>query len=418
MSVHRFLLVLMALSAIILALLSTTVGSILWFAARIHAEEGRILVLSDSDLSLYNLDGDSITLSNETSSKGLLYPAPSPDGSRIAYTTITSSGTHLVSHSLQDNSSIELFSMPQTQRLLYMSWSPDGKYISFLTPTRSQDFDVFVIASDGSQPGKIIAQARSGAYFAWTPDSRSLLLHVDGGSFDTGRVELFSVLDEQANTVSDTPGLFQSPAWTADGSQVFYVEQKQFKQSKVQDRSQENILIRARTDGSGSMALAREESSLFFFSRSPINDQIAYIPLQLNEERFGPLMLVDGRNGNKQVISRPHERVVAFFWAPNGEQIAYLTREADTNQNTRHTWHTVRLKDNRISDHVGFTPSSSFIQVLNFFDAYAHTITLWSADSRFITYAANDGVYLLDVNSGATQRIADGQLGMWVQSKP
>jgi|HigsolmetaAR202D_1030399.scaffolds.fasta_scaffold00134_5 Periplasmic component of the Tol biopolymer transport system len=417
MNAHRFLLVLMALSVIIIALISGTVGSLLWFAARLHHEEGQILVLADTDLSLYSLNGRSTLVSQEASSKGLLYPAPSPDGSRIAYTTVNSSGTHLVTYSLKDGRSVELFSIPQSQRLFYMSWSPDGNYISFLTPTNSNDFDVFVIPSDGSQPAKLVAQAKSGAYFAWTPDSRALLLHVDGGLFDSSRVEVFSVLDERANTLSNTPGLFQAPAWTADGSQVFYVEQQQFKQSKALTKTQDNILIRAKTDGSGIMALAREESALFFFSRSPINDQIAYIPLQLDEERFGSLTLVDGRNGNKQVISRPYERVVAFFWAPNGEQIAYLTRESDSDQNTRHTWHTVTLSNNRISDHISFTPSSSFIQVLNFFDAYAHTMTLWSADSRFITYAASDGIYLLDVNSGATQRIADGQLGMWVQDK-
>ncbi len=414
MNSRRLLLMLAALLLVFIILATGAVGALLWLSARSQVGQGQLLVFGDAQLELINRGSEPSVLSKETTSEGFLYPAPSPDGTQVAYITSGAGGTHLFVQSIQSGERKTLFSVPQPLQLLYMNWSPDGRYLAFMTPSGISGLGVFVVPADGSSQPQLVSGAQSAAYFTWTPDSRSLLLHLDGSRFENGRIATFTLGQEKPTIISQEPGFFQSPAWSADGTQLFYVTQPEVTSAQPSFDDIESILTRSTPDGSGSTELVREKGAVIFFARAPRSDEIAYTSLNFQEKRFGPLTLVNGQTGEHRIVSRENDHVVAFFWSPDGEQLAYLTRKDDGNPGSDHTWYLTNSSGNA-RELVSFSPSRSFVGLVSFFDAYAHTFTIWSADSRMLTYASDDGVYTLDATSGATTRISDGELGMWVR---
>jgi TolB protein len=175
-----------------------------------------------------------------------------------------------------------------------------------------------------------------------------------------------------------------------------------------------SVLTRAAPDGSGTTELAREQSAVLSFLRSPTSDQIAYTTFNIVKGEFGPLVLVDGRSGERRVLSAAGEHAVALFWSPDGRELAYLTRDDDRDRSSKHTWHVVDTAGGAPRELARFTPSATFTRMLSFFDTYALSFSLWSPDATHLTYAAADGVYTLDLVSGTPTRIGAGDLALWV----
>jgi hypothetical protein len=95
--------------------------------------------------------------------------------------------------------------------------------------------------------------------------------------------------------------------------------------------------------------------------------------------------------------------------------LAYLTFEPQQGGLPVLTWHVVSSAGGDIHELTSFTPSQAFTGVINFFDAYALSLDLWSPDSRQLVYATDQGVYVVDVNDGSATRRAEGVLGLWAK---
>lgn len=409
---NRRLLVILGVGLTSLALLCAIgTGALLWLFWQRPAEEQLLLVGGDARLRLLDTHENLRVLAEDASADPFRYPVPAPDGQRLAYISADGAGGALHILGLSDGSRRTLYESAANPPL-YLTWSPDGRYLSFLVNVAGGGLHTYVVATDGSGESELISPA-SPSYFAWSPDSSTLLLHQGGSGVEGGRVLTYRP-GETARVVLSDPGFFfRTVSWSLDGSRLLYVAQPPVT-GQMSEEQIESVITRAAPDGSSVEALIREPRALLFFLRAPNHDGIAY--LKLSAEERG-LYLWDGTSATPRRLSRDDDDVTEFFWAPDGRQIAYLTLEPTPSSNpTRNRrWHVVDVASGTLRDFETFTPSTQFEAMLQFFDAYALAFSIWSGDSQRLVYGAADGVFVLDTASGQVSRAGEGTLGMWIR---
>jgi TolB protein len=368
-----------------------------------HAD---VLVLDAAQqLHLLDSSGARTLVADDASNEPFRFPAVSPDGHFIAYISLDSDGFVIRRLDLRNNQKVDLYRSDRHPPL-YLVWSPDSSAISFLS-NRSDGLGTHIVPADGSGEATLIDVTAGTAYFAWHPDSARLLMHTGGSVFQSGQLAGYQRGDAAPEQLRADPGLFQSPAWSRDGSSFFYVAQPPISDAPSLDVI-ESVLTRVDADGNNPQALASEAQVAMFFLRSPQSDQLAYTTAGANG--FGALKMLD-TIGELHTISADGQQVVAFFWSPDGQQIAYLS--VDANSATPLTWHIAASDGSNVREIVSFAPSQAFGGMLTYFDAYAQALDLWSPDSRQIIYAARDGIYRIDATSGTVEAGGDGVFAAW-----
>lgn len=382
-------------------------GALAWLLTRRAGEQRLVVLRDDQTVQLLDASGAPQLLAENALTSGYSFPAPSPDGRQLAFVSRESDNSAIVVLEIASGARRELY-RSQEYTPIDLAWSPDGKYLVFLLGAQ---LTAQIVPTDGSQPAHLVAEG-SPSFFAWSPDSASLLLHLGGHMTQGGHMAMFQPGQEQARPVLSDPGLFQAPAWSLDGQSFFYVAQPPFENEQPTVQEIKADIMRVSADGKNPVRLAREEQSDLRIIRSPVSDQLAYMVRGV--DGFGPLKLVDGQGGDARTLSRPGERVTAFFWSPDGAQIAYLTHAGEFSVEGERSWHVVETSGGAVRDLGSFTPSLAFVGLQIFFDAYIFSFSPWSPDGRQLAYGASDGVYVLDMASGSAEKRSDGTLAMWV----
>ncbi|HMQ32622.1 MAG TPA: hypothetical protein PKD53_17960 [Chloroflexaceae bacterium] len=411
MTTRRALLILIGLLTAFIAVAGAGVAGLAYWRFALRPADQSLLVVG-GDRSLTLLDGGAgRTVADDVSPELFHYPSTAPDGERIVYISRSAEGTALNALHLGTGERVELYRSSEHPPL-YATWAPDGRHVSFLSNRRGGGLGVHIVPADGSAEAALLGTTLGSSYFAWRPDGGALLLHTGGGAGSLGQVATYAPGRAAPLSTLDDPGFFQAPAWSQDGRDFFYVAQPAVEGSLTPDRI-ESVLTRVGADGSAPRAVAREQGAAILFSRAPRSDHLAYVTVGPNG--FGALKVVNGAGGEPVTLSRPDEAVPAFFWSPDGEHIAYLTFERGAGGAPQFTWHLVGRAGGEVRDLASFTPSQAFAAMVGFFDAYAMALELWSPDGKLIVYGSDDGVYALDVATGAPTRRADGVLGLWVR---
>jgi len=289
-----------------------------------------------------------------------------------------------------------------------LAWSPDGKYIVFLAGSQ---LAAQIVPADGSLPAHLIA-AGAPSFFAWSPDSGTLLLHLGGHTVQGGHVVAYRPGEAQSRPLLNDPGFFQAPAWALDGQHIFYVAQPPIANAEPTIDDIKSDIVRVSAEGKQPTMLVREEKSDLRIIRAPNSDQIAYSIRGV--AGFGPLKLIDGAGGPARLLSREEDHVTAFFWSPDGTRIAYLTYADAYEPAGQRAWHIVDTDSGAIRDLATFTPSAAFVGLQAFFDAYTFSFSPWSPDGTQLAYGADDGVYIIDTVSGSAAKQTEGVLAMWL----
>lgn len=383
-------------------------GVLAWLVLqRAAIEPVRLVVMSGDDkVRLLEESGAERVLADNALTEGFSFPAISPDGRRVAFVTHVGDGAAIVLYDLRSGQRTEVY-RSQANVPFDLAWSPDGKYLVFLLGSA---LTAQIVPSDGSKPAQLIAVG-SPSYFAWSPDSATLLLHLGGHTAQGGQMSTYRPGQEHASPLLADPGLFQAPAWSIDGSHFFYVAQPPIEGGVSRREDVKSDIVRVSADGKDPVMLAHEEQADLRIIRAPNSDQIAY--LAFGASGFGPLKLVDGAGGAARLLSHEADHVTAFFWSPDGQRIAYLTHDGEFDPRGQRTWHVVEVASGTIRDFATFQPSDAFIGLQVFFDAYTFSFSPWSPEGSRLAYGADDGVYLLDLASGAATKKADGTLAMW-----
>ncbi len=312
---------------------------------------------------------------------------------------------------------------------LYLYWSPNSQHMSFLTQKeRSLSLR---IAQPGKRDSAQELENGSPLYWAWSPDSRTLLMHIGGAQGDTREARV-SLLNWQSNPnpqkLNLGPASFQSPQWSPDGKQVLFA---------VSENAQQDILKVADARGENAKTVV-EYSGRIAFAWSPLGNQIAYIatPRNIPLPTFDRLRLVNADGTRPRELSAEDERALAFFWSPDGKYLAFLVptdspNEPSGKQETARPLNqdaelyfrlrVLEVESGKVRTTVTFTPTGRFISLLPFFDQYARSITFWSPDSQSIVYSARDPnieengtVWTVRVKEGSRpEQIGDGIVAFW-----
>jgi Tol biopolymer transport system component len=125
-----------------------------------------------------------------------------------------------------------------------------------------------------------------------------------------------------------------------------------------------------------------------------------------------------------------HDVVIAFFWSPDSRKIAYFVpqigapagqRVGMQAQESRFQLelHVLDLQTGSTQRLIGFTPTGDFLNMLQFFDQYQRSATLWSPDSKNLVISTLDqdgeyGIYTVDISGQSeANRLASGRLAFW-----
>lgn len=306
---------------------------------------------------------------------------------------------------------------------VYLYWSPDSRWISVLSQRTAEDgMELGLVDPAGKLSYKPLDTGLP-LYWAWDPDNRFMLAHVGGGTQSGGRLTLLDIRDgNQKRNFNVRPTRFQSPQVSPDGERMLYVDSE----------SGSAQLVLRDIEGPG-LDMLKTVSGSAFFSFSRDGRRVAIMESaspQLSAD--GTLrVLVPGRPERSVELEEPS--VIAFFWAPNSRQIAYLIPvspaelqqlvvepvfAADPEQIYVH----LRVMDARSGESwkvATFPITRGSLGALQFFDQYTRSGSIWSPDGNWLVFSAVarggfPGIFLGSASGNLEPRfVTRGDLGAW-----
>ena len=390
-----------------------------------------VVSFDDYRIALITIDNQLVTMAPDGSDERILtddegsyrFPAWSPDGLKLA--VIGGASLYLYSDLTEEEAnheSVALYSN-RSQPPFYIYWSPNSQKLSFLA-NHPQGIALHLSSlNEGDSRQIAIGQP---FYWDWSPESDQLLIHTGGFNENSSLAVLDAGGSESSADVAD-PGRFQAPGISDSGRFWAYAE--------LTSEGISRIVVEVRGE---EILLEESHFGQAFMTWSPVDDKLAFAsPALGSQSRYGPLILYE--TGSGLISTIVNDQVVAFFWSPDGTQIAYLTIAEPAPVDTQ----TASASKGRFSRRIiyqqpvidlnlqvvdlnsretrwltTFKPSAIFVtQFLPFFDQYALSHLVWSPDGNFLTIPMiKEGVEvisLITVSDGSVRELAEGKLGFW-----
>ncbi len=166
--------------------------------------------ITRSDGKLQGIVGTEGSLSHEE------WPAWSPDGARIAFTSTRDGNQELYVAGADGSSITRLTSDPAIDA--HPCWSPDGEWIVFAS-SRWEDLEIARIRPDGTGLRRLTHSAGLDDYPAFAPDGRTVAFTTNReGHFD---IALLDVETGQVTLATDDEAIDNFPSWRPDGHLTF-----------------------------------------------------------------------------------------------------------------------------------------------------------------------------------------------------
>ena len=388
---------------------------------------------NNGDLSLVNPDGTEQRRVTGDARAGLLsqalergdsysWPTWSADGTRVAFSRVSIGGSG-------PGLSVQVFDVASGQTSTvytneipapvadgtphYLYWSPDSMRLSLLAPTQ-QGLSLAVkdMGSGGDAP--VVANGAP-LYFNWAADSRRLAIH--SGDRVTLR-ELGPGSAEERVAVDSFN--FRAPAISPDGVHLAF--------GAIVGGIEGVYLTSIAAAASEAPTLLVETQGLTAFAWSPDGSTLAVAEqAQRGVPVFNRLSLLAPDGSLSATVV--DEQVLAFFWSPVGDNIAWV----GVNPQTRSMDLSVVPVDagqveGKSRSLFQFSPTGEMFTLLSFFDQYAYSHSLWAPDGSALVVAGTEGpeparrngsgphggqVFVVDVSTGEARRIASGKLAVW-----
>lgn len=392
---------------------------------------GRIAFISaNGQIATVAADGSQRRQLTDEEGQIYLFPAWSPRGDQIAAISSGREGAGVYTVSDEADAEASELYFDEDDAPIYLYWARDGQSVSFIASYES-DLGLFLAPADGAGEGRLLATGQP-LYWDWVGQEERLLVHT--GTPQSGASLTFVDVAEAQSSGDEVtaPGYFQAPVVSADGTYIGFTE--------IDDSEDRWVVARDLVSGSSTRT---RHAGVAAMGWSPTDDLLAFISAdgsgrssQLNF--YGPLRLLEAETGDVQTLV--DERVLAFFWSPDGRKIAYLTvaegegeqvaergsagrfrqmnRRARQHEELRLSLWLVDVVDRRNVHLLDFRPTEIFVrQFLPFFDQYALSHRVWSPDSRALALPVREGdegrIYMVNADGQGIQILAEGLIAFW-----
>ena len=352
-----------------------------------------VFMTTDGELFLVNPDGSGqLKLAGDTQlqvgplgavmaqpSEGNVFyswPTWSPDGKKLAASLIEATGgqpeisVQVIDASTGATTTVfrnEVPSLIAESAPHYLYWSPDSRTLAVLASTSS---GLTLYAADTqSLTEPTIIESGAPLYFHWGADGQSILMHVgDELKFLTRPFGASS-----GQPIDAAPG-FRVPALSPDGRSMAYMG----------TGTPSGSLLITETGETGTARNALDIGFRAAFAWSPLGDDLAVADQQTHSApTFERLRVVRGDGG--PVMTVAEGRIIAFYWSPNGEMLAWAGLDAD---NGEFVWWAATVEKGEARELLRAQPTNDMLMTLSFFDQYAYSHSPWSPDGSSLVLAA------------------------------
>lgn len=278
----------------------------------------------------------------------------------------------------------------------YLHWAPDGRHIAALHDGRNGiELELVAVATARTT----FAGAGVPFYISWSPDSQTIVAHIGADRLAT--IDTTGTINELGVTGAG----YQAPQWTPDG---------------IVHLSEGELRILRESESDGTLA---EVEGVVTFVVNPQGTQLAIqsfaedapgltVSLQrIPAVRPNVVAIVDLSTGDTTIAV--NERVLAFFWSPDGDKLLILRGGESPGIVDAAVW-----DGNRTENVVSFDPSDSFVRsVLPFFQQYAQSYQPWAPDSSAFAFAGavggEGGIWVKALDDSAPVRVSGGSWVSW-----
>jgi TolB protein len=342
------------------------------------------------------------------------WPTYSPDGKRLAFAGYRSAAGQpgsagvFVADVIQSKATVLLESSELSA--IYLYWSPNGRDLAALLQHGSDLVLYLFDASGVEQPRELLVGQP--LYWSWAPDGTTIAVHV-GGVANSGGQAWVGLLHlgqggAQQERFADAPGDFRAPGWSASGEKLAYASL---------GGGQSLLTVR---DSTGHVSHVASGPTDVAFTWSPSGEWLAFAYGDPSlPGLFQDLEIARPDGSDRRTLSR--DPLVAFYWSPDASRLAAVGFDSGARALTW-TVLSVDAKSHTILN--SFVPSTDFSFELPFFDQYAQSTNVWSADSKRIVYGSQSGgqgervmVQYADAASPAAP-VADGGMAAWSPPAP
>lgn len=373
---------------------------------------------TDGNIHIYDLAHETFTQITDDGSDSRIYfwPTWSTDG-QIAYfgTSREESNPFGLGIFVQPDPSnsdvIHSFISPGDV-FTYAYWAPDD-----CPDGNCRDLAILYTASSGnlalrmarsSEDSFEIAEIERGGpfYWDWSPDGQSMFWARFGET-----LEIYDIAsDEVTETFVEQQGLQRTVDWSPVDDRLL---------SAVINTSELTDLMLF--DGEERTTLLSNIEGVLSFEWSPDAEQIAYL-----DSNGGALGIIDA-DGN--AVASPAVNVIAFFWAPTGDKLAFLTIGTDRPDITARPsgqedlfllWNVYDMAAGTSKLVASIIPTRQMVYYLNFFDQFARSHSFWSPDGRYLAFGQTTAngrnvVSIVDVtdDNPVAQEIMEGNIGIF-----
>jgi TolB protein len=397
--------------------------------------DGNVYVSDQGGGNLSKLTDDAAITTNESGEFNFYQlPTWSQDGNQLAFVGTSGTNTNatatLFVANIADEKTNEIYSS-KSEYPIYLYWSPDNANVSFISTSVSGASLILqnVPAAGGSE--RTIIDTGSPYYWSWAPNGRTLITHSGGAANSTSPEHLafIQLQDSDGGIIEDgldtTPASFQAPAWSPDGSHILM--------TRVNDKKKNEIIV---TDGQGKIEKPLGTFAMnTAFAWSDQSDRVAYIEGTKTARAgvIGTLHVVDVNTSDE--LFSDDDDVIAFFWSPNGEKIAYFvlkinsasssssggqsTTDSQAQQQILLQLKMLDVESGESKDLLAFQPTDQFLAILPYFDQYHQSATIWSPDNfnLVLPLIAGDGTPSLAIVPASGQLepriMTQGYLAFW-----
>ncbi len=281
---------------------------------------------------------------------------------------------------------------------IFMTWSPDGRLLALLVNGGSNQLELRLLDTEPglSATAATLRKVAAGnaVYTGWSPDGQHLLIHAS--SPQSNALSLLAARDNKAvpSALKGSPSNFRSPAFSSDGALYAFAVENTLsgkEEIAVSDKAGKSL---GNIDAGGTGVA---------FNWSPGANRLAFTTmLQDGQGFYKGIALYEPSTGASLPASQiANEPVASFFWSPDGKKLAYsgFNDAGDLLQ-----WKIYDLNSKQSTTMVEWYPSESWIQMMQYFDQYAQTNSIWSPDSKALVFA---GFTKEDVAAVKAQNISD-----------